>query len=188
MSLYDLRLNINRRVLPGQINRLSKLLQHLTDAEYESTVGAVQLLEDIRDKITLAKKPKRTPSVRTPHWVIAELWAADNDAEHLVAKAVGLSDQKELLRNALEQSWDPQASDAGMRRAYRYEDIDPPCREIVYKDDDGRTANIYIDVEMIRRRGHERAFEKAAGKDKSRIFSYDENTYYDDEGNNLLAP
>ena len=186
--LYSGPVEVDVPAQKHQIKTLSKLLAHLDDAEYKRTVGGIMLLETIRDELAPAKKPKRTPAKRAPCWVIAELWAAHDDAEHFVAKAIGLSNQKQQLRGTLETSWDDQAGAAGIRRAYRYEEIDPPCREIVYSEDGNTQANIYIDVETLRRRGYERAFEKATGKDKSAIIRFDEENYFDDEGNNLLDP
>jgi hypothetical protein len=184
--LYKGPIEVDVPALTHQIKTLSKLLEHLDDAEYERTVGGIMLLETIRDELAPAARPKRVPAKRKPTWIIAELWSSDDDSEHLVAKAIGLSNQKEQLRAVLETSWDPQASDAGMRRAYRYEDIEPPCREITYNADDNSRGVVYIDVETLRRRGWQRAFEKATGRDQSCIIRYDEEKYYDEDGTDLL--
>lgn len=42
-------LNVSNDDLERQINTLSGLLQHLNDKQYEETVGALRLLEEIRD-------------------------------------------------------------------------------------------------------------------------------------------
>ena len=42
-------LNVSNEDLERQIKTLSGLLQHLNNAQYEETVGALRLLEEIRD-------------------------------------------------------------------------------------------------------------------------------------------